>query len=515
MPSVMQRVGTPNAQHNRDLNYRKHLDHIDPSLSKHNEIIRSVSVEELYAKHLQPAFDAFNEKQKRKDRRLDVKYGVSTYLEYQRELDKQGRASRNAIDQKGRPPIRELILQFGNPEQGYGSAGQTQESRERIKGMLLEAQSEIEKRYPQLVWGDSIFHADETSLDADGKQCGTLHLHSSFVPLCFKNKRGPEVQVAFERCLAEMGFDSFAAWKHDLDTVMESVLQRHGLERTMMGNEEKHQDYKEFHRQQQLIVMTKELEKKKSGILDDVEAAQAKFKSVEQKRDETKREADAQAERIRNNRQEELRVYSSVNKGREELREVQAAVKDGQEKAEELREEIEELNAFIEGSQDVLVAYEEKIVDLQSTEKELESRLDCKREELGQAEERVRELDDLPRKHEELRQKYNRAGEQVIQLTEENNLLRRMLGAVMNFVKKLVKREEITELAATAIEAYVGNKAKTDVADVLRDPVQEKYKEKVLEREEQARLDKAREEALRRQRQQEARVRQKVQENEK
>ena len=105
MPSVMQRVGTPNAQHNFDLNYRKQLPHVDPSLSQYNEVVRSRTVDELYAKHLQPAFDAFNEKQKRKDRRLDVKYGVSTYLDYQRELDKQGRASKNSIDQKGRPPI--------------------------------------------------------------------------------------------------------------------------------------------------------------------------------------------------------------------------------------------------------------------------------------------------------------------------------------------------------------------------------------------------------------------------
>lgn len=274
MPSVMQRVGTPNARHNMENEYRKHLENVNPELSRYNEVIRHKSVEEIYQEHLQPAFEKFNAKQKRRDRRLDVKYGCDTFLGYQRALDKQARASQNSIDQKGRPPIRELVLQFGNPEQGYGSKGQTDESRERIKGMLLEAQREIEGRYPQLVWGDCTFHADEESLDADGKECGSLHLHSSFVPLCLQNKQGPEVQVAFERCLREMGFPTFEAWKHDLDNVMESVLQKHGLERTVMDNHNEHQDSREFHRQQKLIKQTKELEAEVADLQEDISIAE-------------------------------------------------------------------------------------------------------------------------------------------------------------------------------------------------------------------------------------------------
>ena len=48
MPSVMQRIGTPNARHNIDNAYRAKLENVDPELSKYNEIIRIRSVEEIY-----------------------------------------------------------------------------------------------------------------------------------------------------------------------------------------------------------------------------------------------------------------------------------------------------------------------------------------------------------------------------------------------------------------------------------------------------------------------------------
>lgn len=255
----MQHIGTPNRRHNRDVKYRAQLENVDASLTQYNEIVRSKSVEEIYKEHLQPSFDEFNDRQKRKDRRLDVKWGCDTYLEYQRAMDKKARSSKNPIDQKGRPAIREVVWQIGNPEQGYGCLDQTDESRAKIKKMLLECQAEAERRYTNIAWGDIDFHADEVSYDADGKLCGSLHLHSSFVPLCYQNKQGTDVQVGFERCLKEMGFDTFEAWKHDLDNIMETVLERHGLTRIVMDNHNEHQESTDFHRQQRLIRKTKEL----------------------------------------------------------------------------------------------------------------------------------------------------------------------------------------------------------------------------------------------------------------
>lgn len=283
MPSVMQRVGTPNPRHNLDKEYRKYLDNVDPSLSQHNVVVRQRSVEEIYKEHLQPAFESFNERQKRKDRRLDVKWGCSDALGYQRALDKAAQASNNAIAQKGRPPIREIVWQFGNPEQGFGCLNQTPENREKILGLLLECQTEAEKRYPQLVWGDVVFHADEVTKDAEGKEHGSCHLHSSFVSLCYDNKQGPEVQVAFERCLKEMGFESFEAWKHDLDNIMETVLERHGMERTFMDNSEKHLESSQFHRQQAVIRETKELEKRRDEAKVQTKSKAQELKETAQK----------------------------------------------------------------------------------------------------------------------------------------------------------------------------------------------------------------------------------------
>ena len=291
MPSVMQSVGTPNARHNLDLEYRKQLENVDRKLSEYNEVIRRCNVDQIYAEHLQASFERFNEKQKRKDRRLDVKWGVSTFLEYQRELDKAARQSSNSIDQKGRPPIREIIWQFGNPEQGYGCNNQTPERRREIIDMLRECQEEAERRFPQFAWGDVVAHADEVSFDAEGKEHGSIHLHSSFVPICHQNKQGPDRQVAFERCLREMGYSTFEAWKHELDSIMEDVLQRHGLERTFMENDNEHQNATEYHRQQKLLAQSKEYEKEAAAAR--AEAETVKEETTRLRRELEKAEAEA------------------------------------------------------------------------------------------------------------------------------------------------------------------------------------------------------------------------------
>lgn len=371
MPSVMQRVGTPNAQHNLDNKYRKQLGHVDPALSQHNEIIRQRSLEDLYAEHLQPAFDEFNEKQKRRDRRLDVKYGCSTYLGYQRALDAQARASKNAIDQKGRPPIREIVWQFGNPEQGFGCKNQTSERREFAKGLLLEVQAEAERRYPNLVWGDVVFHADEVSADAEGVDHGSFHLHADFIPLCFQNKRGPGVQVAFERCLEEMGFKTFQEWKHDLDAIMETVLQRHGLERTFMENDNEHQSSTEFHRQQKVLAQSKAYEKERAAARSEVKQLRAEVDNLKAQAEAGRSTVSGLIDRTRSTRQEYLSVYSKLQKVEGEL--------------QERRETVEELDEEVLVRQSMIDGYEAEIDELRDAGREVEEELDNQRQELHNA----------------------------------------------------------------------------------------------------------------------------------
>ena len=315
----MQRVGTPNARHNLNNEYRKFLENVKPELSEHNEIIQQRSIEEIYNEKLQSGFEEFNNKQKRKDRRLDVKYGVNTYLEYQRELDRRARDSKNNIGQKGKPPIREIVWQIGNPEQGYGSLNQTAESREKIKQMLLDCQKAAEERYPQFAWGDIVFHADESSVDASGRECGSLHLHSSFVPLCYKNKQGPSVQVAMERCLHEMGFETFEDWKHDLDKLMEDVLQKNGLEREFMDNHEKHQSSTEFHRQQKIIRQTKAMELEADKINAMTEQVIERYNSISEQMDAQQARFDQNKQIIENQENDLKHLQNQFNELQEAL----------------------------------------------------------------------------------------------------------------------------------------------------------------------------------------------------
>ena len=56
MPSIMQRVGTPNPRHNIDNEYRKFLDNVDPKLSKHNAVLQRKSVAERKHRSYPDAF---------------------------------------------------------------------------------------------------------------------------------------------------------------------------------------------------------------------------------------------------------------------------------------------------------------------------------------------------------------------------------------------------------------------------------------------------------------------------
>lgn len=438
MPSVMQSVGTPNARHNLDLEYRKHLENVDRKLSEYNEVIRRCSVDQIYAEHLQASFDRFNEKQKRKDRRLDVKWGVSTFLEYQRELDKAARQSSNSIDQKGRPPIREIIWQFGNPEQGYGCNNQTPERRREIIDMLRECQEEAERRFPQFAWGDVVAHADEVSFDAEGKEHGSIHLHSSFVPICHQNKQGPDKQVAFERCLREMGYATFEAWKHELDSIMEDVLQRHGLERTFMENDNEHQNATEYHRQQKLLAQSKEYEKEAAAA--QVEAETAKEEATQLRNEVNKLKEQAKEgratvnsiiDRTRVVRQENLEAYSALQKTKAELDDRQA--------------ELDELQVFIDAGQGVVSEYDMRIEELQGEHSEAEIGLQNKREELQSAAQdllnayqELREtredlgtikgdIDDLRREKEGLKAEIGTLATEKEALTEEVSIIREVV----------------------------------------------------------------------------------------
>lgn len=344
MPSCMQRIGTPNARHNFDIKYRAKLENVDSSLSKYNEVLRRKSVEQIYEEKLQPAFDAFNKRQKRKDRRLDVKYNCNTALEYQRALDKKARESKNAIDQKGRPPIREIIWQFGNPEQGFGSRHQTTESRQQIKEMLWECHVEAERRYPQLVFGDCVFHADEVSFDSDGKEVGSLHLHDDIVSLCYKNKQGPDVQVAFERCLREMGFPTFESWKHDLDNIMETVLERHGMERTLMGNTEQHQESGQWHRQQRAIKETKELETRRTELQQEVENLQTTVEITREALEDLQEDVFCAKEEAANNEELAMVYREQANEAQQQVAAAQQIIQDLQEETRNLDNQLQEKN---------------------------------------------------------------------------------------------------------------------------------------------------------------------------
>lgn len=165
--------------------------------------------------------------------------------------------------------------------------------------------------------------------------------------------------MAFERCLKEMGFSSFEAWKHDLDLIMEEVLHDHGLERTVMGNQEKHQESKQFHRQQRIIKETRDLESKKIGmeekvrdLAEDIAKAEAESQTLKIQQELAEKQAAEQAEQIRIQQEQ---AQMQLQKGQKALAEKEEQMKAAMDrnvalakKNDQLTKQNEELQQSIE-----------------------------------------------------------------------------------------------------------------------------------------------------------------------
>lgn len=203
--------------------------HIDQTRLHENKYLVQENIKDVYAREFDEPLKKYNDKQKRKDRKIDDYY-------------KHIQSSKKTATQQ------EMILQIGDKDD-FDNPHNWELANEVLEEWFVE----FEKRNPNLKVYNAVIHNDEAS----------PHLHINFVPVASGYKRGLEKQVAFDRAIKQQdpSLDStrpFDDWREKEVAVLEKLMNERGVERKLVGKNE----YKDVNEYKQKKDELRELETK-------------------------------------------------------------------------------------------------------------------------------------------------------------------------------------------------------------------------------------------------------------
>lgn len=262
--SLVKSTTKTNIKHNnRELtkNEMRTNKHIDESRSDNNIFLKQRDIKEVYQEQFSEALQKYNDKQRRKDRKID------DYFEH------ISNSKKTMVQQ-------EMIVQLGTKDDF-----RYEEDREKVKGILEDYYHGFVERNPQLIIYNAVIHDDEA----------TPHLHINFVPVAHDYKRGLESQVAFDRALLqqdpELNKDRpFNEWRLNEVESLEALMKEQRIDRKLVGtnNYADVNTYKHHKQLEEEVTKTKrELREKqeelKSYVLED--KSDEKLKGIKVKKE--------------------------------------------------------------------------------------------------------------------------------------------------------------------------------------------------------------------------------------
>ncbi|MDN6195733.1 MAG: plasmid recombination protein, partial [Atopostipes suicloacalis] len=183
--------------------------HIDYDRTEQNKTLVKEDLKKLYEREFGQALEKYNDKQKRKDRKID------SYYEHIK-------------DSKKTFVQQEMIIQVGDKDD-FNSP----EDFKKANEILEEWFEDFEERNPNLKVYNAVIHNDEAS----------PHLHLNFVPVAGDYKRGLEKQVSFDRAIKQQDDTlnkrrPFKDWRDKEVNLVADLLQERGIERKLVGTNE-------------------------------------------------------------------------------------------------------------------------------------------------------------------------------------------------------------------------------------------------------------------------------------
>lgn len=250
--------------HNIDRDFRAKEAHIDGN-SDNFEIWKNVGVYNAYKEVFGDAIKEYNEKQKRKDRKILDANGdeVGGYIQniqtgrrgkkervvYKNMPDGTKEAVGKRQESQGQRVLYELVCSAGNCEKELDENGKILYTDDGHESHLMrlpyhvnraacrELTERFEELYPHFKMVCAAWHGDEFYLNAKGvAEPGIEHVHINFIPVATGGyKRGLPIQASMSKALEQMGFtngmddngvwhNAYYYWTQDVQEKFESIL---------------------------------------------------------------------------------------------------------------------------------------------------------------------------------------------------------------------------------------------------------------------------------------------------
>ena len=247
-------------------NSRKfHAKNTDPNRTHWNVEYCNENIKDVYHELFDDALKRYNDKQTRKDRKIDDYY----------EKIRSGKQEKL---------FHEVILQIGDKD-NMGS--ETMEGQLAAK-ILDEYMKGFQERNPTLRVFAAHLHLDEA----------TPHLHIDFIPYVTGSKRGLDTRVSLKQALSSLGFKGGSRSETELNQWVQSekqklamVMRENEIEWDQKGTHEQHLsvlDYKKKVREQEVEELTEHknlLEHDLHDISECVDEIQKEKEQAEKERD--------------------------------------------------------------------------------------------------------------------------------------------------------------------------------------------------------------------------------------
>ena len=193
---------------------------VDQSRTEQNVTYCNDNLKQVYHEIFDEALAAYNAKKKK------TRDKITDYYEHIR----QGKQEKL---------FHEAIFQIGNLEDcGCGSPG-----GERAAAALKEFAESFQERNPHLRVFNMVLHMDEA----------TPHLHVDFIPVATEQSRGLSTRVSMKQALKQQGFVSLGrkqtewnAWMEREKAALTEIAQAHEFEIISLGGGRPHMDLPEY-----------------------------------------------------------------------------------------------------------------------------------------------------------------------------------------------------------------------------------------------------------------------------
>ena len=267
-------------------NSRKfHAKNTDPKRTHWNVEYCNEDIKDVYHELFDEALKRYNDKQTRKDRKIDDYY----------EKIRSGKQEKL---------FHEVIIQIGDKD-NMGS--ETVEGQLAAK-VLDEYMKGFQERNSTLRVFAAHLHLDEA----------TPHLHIDFIPYVTGSKRGLDTRVSLKQALSVLGFKGGTRMETELNQwvaaekeQLASIMLEHGIEWEQKGTHEKHLSLLDFEKQERakevaaLEEQKADLEEHNATMQEVNEKWLDHLKNIEQdisSAQESLKEADKKAERAKKNK---------------------------------------------------------------------------------------------------------------------------------------------------------------------------------------------------------------------